>query len=249
MRKKILAANWKMNLLHNEAINLITTFSNEKELNDKSIDVIIFPPSLYIQELAKKSSFRIGAQNFYFEENGAFTGEISIPQLKSICASSLLIGHSERRQLFKEDNQLLKNKVDAAIMHNIYFIFCCGESLEIRDANTHIDFVVNQLKESLFHLSADEIQKCAIAYEPIWAIGTGKTASTAQAQEVHAFIRCIIANKYGKEVADQITIQYGGSVKPENAAELFSAPDIDGALIGGAALQSRSFTDIVKAME
>jgi triosephosphate isomerase len=248
MRKKILAANWKMNLLHNEAINLITAFSNEKELNVKLFDVIIFPPSLYIQELAEKSSFRIGAQNFYFEENGAFTGEISIPQLKSICASSLLIGHSERRQLFKEDNQLLKNKVDAAIMHNIHFIFCCGESLEIRDANTHIDFVVNQLKESLFHLSADEIQKCAIAYEPIWAIGTGRTASTEQAEEMHAAIRNAISEKYTFEVAESISILYGGSCNEKNAKELFACPNVDGGLIGGASLKSETFNKIASEL-
>lgn len=248
MRKKILAANWKMNLLHDEAINLITAFSNEKELNDESINVIVFPPSIYIRELAQMSSIRIGAQNFYFEEKGAFTGEVAIPQLKSICASSLLIGHSERRQLFNEDNLLLKNKVNAAIAHNIHFIFCCGEALEIRDANTHVDFVVNQLKESLFHLSADDIHKCAIAYEPIWAIGTGRTASTEQAEEMHAAIRKSISEKYSSEVAESISILYGGSCNEKNAKELFACPNVDGGLIGGASLKSETFNKIASEL-
>lgn len=248
MRKKILAANWKMNLLHDEAINLITAFSTEKELNDKSIDVIVFPPSLYIQELAQKSSLRIGAQNFYFEDKGAFTGEISIAQLKSICASSVLIGHSERRQLFGESDQLLKSKVDAAVNSKMHFIFCCGEPLEIRDANTHVDYVVSQLKASLFHLSPEELQSCAIAYEPIWAIGTGRTASTEQAEEMHAAIRKSISEIYSSEVAESISILYGGSCNEKNAKELFACPNVDGGLIGGASLKSDSFNIIASEL-
>jgi triosephosphate isomerase len=191
----------------------------------------------------------VGAQNCSNHESGAYTGEISTTMIKSCGVNYVVIGHSERRQYFNEHNQWLAQKIDACLKHQLSPIYCCGETLEEREANKHFEVIEKQIGEALFHLHADAMLQVVIAYEPVWAIGTGKTASTAQAQEVHAFIRGIIANKYGKEVADQITIQYGGSVKPENAAELFSAPDIDGALIGGAALQSRSFTDIVKAME
>jgi len=191
----------------------------------------------------------VGAQNCSNHESGAYTGEISTTMIKSCGVNYVVIGHSERRQYFNEHNQWLAQKIDACLKHQLSPIYCCGETLEEREANKHFEVIEKQIGEALFHLHADAMLQVVIAYEPVWAIGTGKTASTAQAQEVHAFIRGIIANKFGKDIADQITIQYGGSVKPENAAELFSAPDIDGALIGGAALQSRSFTDIVKAME
>jgi triosephosphate isomerase len=191
----------------------------------------------------------VGAQNCSNHESGAYTGEISATMIKSCGVNYVVIGHSERRQYFNEHNQWLAQKIDACLKHQLSPIYCCGETLEEREANKHFEVIEKQIGEALFHLHADAMLQVVVAYEPVWAIGTGKTASTAQAQEVHAFIRGIIANKFGKDIADQITIQYGGSVKPENAAELFSAPDIDGALIGGAALQSRSFTDIVKAME
>jgi triosephosphate isomerase len=168
--------------------------------------------------------------------------------LKSVGATYVIIGHSERRQYFFEQNAWLAQKVDAALANNLMPIYCCGETLEERESNKHFDVLKTQIREGLFHLSAEYFAKVVIAYEPVWAIGTGKTASTVQAQEVHAFIRSLISEIYGESIAQQTTIQYGGSVKPDNAAELFAAPDIDGALVGGAALQSRSFVDIVKAM-
>jgi triosephosphate isomerase len=189
-----------------------------------------------------------GAQNCSNHKSGAYTGEISADMIKSTGASFVIIGHSERRQYFGEHNDWLARKIDAVLEAGLTPIYCCGETLEERESNTHFTVLEKQISEGLFHLNESQMQQVVIAYEPVWAIGTGKTASTAQAQEIHAFIRGLIANKYNTAVAQEITIQYGGSVKAENAAELFAAPDIDGALVGGAALQSRSFTDIVKAM-
>ena len=248
MRKKILAANWKMNLLHDEAIQLISEFNNEVELTNPAIEVVIFSPSLYIHELSKQTNFKVGVQNFYFEKSGAFTGELSISQVKSCGANSLLIGHSERRQIFGESDELLKNKVNAAVESNMHFIFCCGEALETRDAEKHIEFVVNQLHASLFHLDEKQILSCAIAYEPIWAIGTGRTASTEQAEEMHAAIRESLSYVYGEAVANQVSILYGGSCNSKNAAELFACPNVDGGLIGGASLQSETFNQIAQAL-
>ncbi len=248
MRKKILAANWKMNLLRDQAIQLISDFNQEIELSNPEIEVVIFSPSLYIQELTQKTNFKIGIQNYYFEKSGAFTGELSIPQVKSCGAASLLIGHSERRQIFGESDELLKSKVNAAVESNMNFIFCCGEALEIRDAEKHIEFVINQLHTSLFHLDENQILSCAIAYEPIWAIGTGRTASTEQAEEMHAAIRESLSYVYGEEIANQVSIIYGGSCNSKNAAELFACPNVDGGLIGGASLQSETFNQIAKAL-
>jgi len=248
MRKKILAANWKMNLLHEEAIQLIKEFNQQVELNSGEIEVNIFSPSIFIHELSQISNFKIGVQNFYFEKSGAFTGELSIPQVKSCGASTLLIGHSERRMVFGESDLLIKQKVDAAIETNSAFIFCCGESLEMRDADKHIEFVVNQLHTSLFHLTVEQIVLGAIAYEPIWAIGTGRTASTEQAEEMHKSIRESLSYVYGDLIANQISILYGGSCNPKNAKELFDCPNVDGGLIGGASLQSELFNQIAKAL-
>jgi triosephosphate isomerase len=249
MRKKILAANWKMNLLRDEAVQLINDFNKEVELSSKEIEVVVFSPSLYISEISKHTDFKVGVQNFYFEKSGAFTGELSIPQVKSCGASQLLIGHSERRQLFGESNELLKRKVDAAVESNTPFIFCCGEALETRDAENHIQFVVNQLHASLFHLDQTQILLSAIAYEPIWAIGTGRTASTEQAEEMHASIRESLGHVYGASVANEVSILYGGSCNAKNAAELFACPNVDGGLIGGASLQSETFNLIAKALK
>lgn len=248
MRKKILAANWKMNLLRDEAIQLINDFNNEVELSSTEIEVVVFSPSLYISEISELTNFKIGVQNFYFENSGAFTGELSIPQIKSCGANELLIGHSERRQLFGESDDLLKRKVDAAVESNTPFIFCCGEALETRDAEKHIQFVVNQLHASLFHLDEKQILLSAIAYEPIWAIGTGRTASTEQAEEMHAAIRESLSYVYGATVANEISILYGGSCNAKNAAELFACPNVDGGLIGGASLKSETFNQIAKAL-
>ena len=248
MRKKILAANWKMNLLRDEAVQLINDFNKEVELSSTEIEVIVFSPSLYISEISKHTDFKVGVQNFYFEKSGAFTGELSIPQVKSCGASQLLIGHSERRQIFCESDDLLKRKVDAAVESHTPFIFCCGEALETRDAEKHIQFVVNQLHASLFHLDEKQILLSAIAYEPIWAIGTGRTASTEQAEEMHAAIRESLSYVYGSTVANQVSILYGGSCNAKNAAELFACPNVDGGLIGGASLQSDTFNLIAKAL-
>jgi len=248
MRKKILAANWKMNLLRDEAIQLISDFNNEIELSNPALEVIVFSPSLYIHELSQKTNFKIGAQNFYFEKSGAFTGELSIQQVQSCGASCLLIGHSERRQIFGETDALLKDKVNAAVASSTSFIFCCGEALETRDAEKHIEFVVNQLHTSLFHLDEKQILTTAIAYEPIWAIGTGRTATTEQAEEMHAAIRESLSYVYGETIANQISILYGGSCNAKNAAELFACPNVDGGLIGGASLQSETFNQIAKAL-
>jgi len=241
MRKKILAANWKMNLLHNDALELIHSFEQNASLKYAGIEVIVFPSALYISELAKSTSLSIGAQNVYFENAGAFTGEVSLTQIKSVGASYVLIGHSERRQFFHETNTILKKKVDAALKENVAVIFCCGEELSIREAGNHVDFVVNQLKESLFHLDEEDFSKLVIAYEPIWAIGTGVTASSAQAEDMHREIRNAIEAKYGSSVAENCPILYGGSCNEKNAAELFACPNVDGGLIGGASLKNESF--------
>jgi triosephosphate isomerase len=248
MRKKILAANWKMNLLRDEAIQLINEFNKEDVLTSPEIEVVVFSPSLYISEISQHTDLKVGVQNFYFEKSGAFTGELSIPQVKSCGARQLLIGHSERRQLFGESNELLKRKVDAAVESNTPFIFCCGEALVTRDAENHIQFVVNQLHASLFHLDQTQILLSAIAYEPIWAIGTGRTASTEQAEEMHAAIRESLGHVYGASVANEVSILYGGSCNAKNAAELFACPNVDGGLIGGASLQSETFNLIAKAL-
>lgn len=253
MRKKIIAGNWKMNKNLEEGLALASEVSNM--VNDEyhgSAEVVLIPPFLHVASISKLTSgmpkMHTGAQNCSNHKSGAYTGEISADMIKSTGATFVIIGHSERRQYFGEHNDWLAKKVDAALEAGLTPIYCCGETLEEREANTHFDILKSQISEGLFHLNETQIQQVVIAYEPVWAIGTGKTASTAQAQEIHAFIRNLITEKYSAAVAQEITIQYGGSVKPENAAELFSAPDIDGALVGGAALQSRSFTDIVKAM-
>jgi triosephosphate isomerase len=246
MRKKIVAGNWKMNLLHKEALQLVSSL-NEQEISSDVIR-IVFPPFIYISELRKQSqNVFVGAQNFYPKESGAYTGEVSINQLKDLGVEYVLVGHSERRMYFNESDEFLKEKVDAAIRLGIHVIFCCGESLEIRDANTHESFVINQLNSSLFHLSSEELKNITIAYEPIWAIGTGRTASSQQAEEMHACIRKSIEDKYSQEVADSISILYGGSCNASNANEMFACPNVDGGLIGGASLKAQDFYAISTA--
>lgn len=244
MRKKILAANWKMNLLRDEAIQLY------KEIADfsGSRNIYIYSPALYLSDLSSISGPSLGAQNFYFENSGAFTGEISLKQIASCGANSVLIGHSERRQLFGETNDLLKLKLDAAISTGFEIIFCCGEPLEVRQAGNHVAYVINQLNESLFHLDSDKLKQVAIAYEPIWAIGTGLTASTKEAEEMHFEIRKSISQLYNQDVAESISILYGGSCNEKNASELFACPNVDGGLIGGASLKANSFKEIADAL-
>ena len=212
---------------------------------------IIIPPYLYIKELGeslkRNPSIFIGAQNCHFEKEGAFTGEISAQMLASVGTQYVVLGHSERRQYFYEDNALLAKKVNAVLTEKLIPIYCCGETLEERENNQHFTLIQQQIEEGLFHLSADEIKTVIVAYEPVWAIGTGKTASPEQAQEIHAHIRNLFAKKYGQETADNLHILYGGSVKPNNAAELFSQADIDGALVGGASLKAADFAAIIKA--
>lgn len=252
MRRKIIAGNWKMNKSFDDAMALTSEVVNmvNDEYNGTALTVLI-PPFLYVNSVSRmmRGNIFCGAQNCHQEVSGAFTGEIAASMIKSCGAEYVIIGHSERRQYFFETNALLAKKVNAVLSNNLTVIYCCGETLEEREANKHFDVLKSQISEGIFHLTNEQMKHVVLAYEPVWAIGTGKTASTAQAQEVHAFIRNLVKEQFGSNVADNLTIQYGGSVKADNAAELFSAPDIDGALVGGAALQSRSFVDIVKAMK
>ena len=254
MRKKIIAGNWKMNKNFEEGMALVSEVSNMvKDEYSGSAEVVFIPPFIHINAVGRMISdaknLFVGAQNCSNHASGAYTGETSASMLKSCGVSYVIVGHSERRQYFNESNDWLAKKVDAVLANDLNPIYCCGETLEERESNQHFDVLKKQISEGLFHLDEAGMRKVVIAYEPVWAIGTGKTASTEQAQEIHAFIRNLISEKYNNETAQSITIQYGGSVKADNAAELFAAPDIDGALVGGAALQSRSFTDIIKAMK
>lgn len=250
-RKKIVAGNWKMNTALEDGVQLAgDVVYNAK--NENSIVVMCTPfISLYAtRQIAKKANnIFIGAQNCYTAPKGAYTGETSVAMIKSTGAKYVIIGHSERRTYFHEKDAFLAEKVDAVLAGELTPIYCCGESLDIREAGTHVDFVANQLKSELFHLSAEDFSKVVIAYEPIWAIGTGVTASPDQAQEMHKDLRQLIADKYGDEIANATTILYGGSVKPKNAKELFSCPDVDGGLVGGASLKADSFLAIIDAME
>ena len=253
MRKQIAAANWKMNLSQNEAEALLNEIlATEHSLNANQ-EAIFAVPAIYIplavQKLAGKQQVFVAAQNCHQKSNGAFTGEISAPMFASVGVQHIVLGHSERREYFAESDALLAEKTDAVLAIGSTPIFCCGEPLEIREAGTQNSFVEAQLKNSLFHLTADQIVKVVIAYEPIWAIGTGKTASSEQAQEIHAYIRSVFATKYGQATADQISILYGGSVKAANAKEIFSQPDVDGGLVGGASLIATEFAAIINALK
>lgn len=246
MRRKIVAGNWKMNLKKEEALFLVDQIHNSsKDL--ENVELLIFPPAIFLSDFSKETEIGVGAQNFHPEEKGAFTGEISVSHLNDSNIRYALIGHSERRSLFFESDAFIKLKVDSALSHGITPVFCCGEPLEIRQKNEEIDYVKNQFENSLFHLNADQFEKCIIAYEPVWAIGTGMTASVEQAEDMHASIRSWIKAKYGDELAQKITILYGGSCNPSNAAELFASPNVDGGLIGGASLVAESFISIAKS--
>ena len=251
MRKKIFAGNWKMNMDYEEGLSLFSEVINmvHDEVTGKQ-HVVVCSPFIHLHSLAQLSKgyakVSIGAQNAHQAESGAYTGEISAKMIHSTGAEYVILGHSERRQYFGETNDLLAKKTDTALNNSLKPIFCIGETLQEREANKHFDIIKTQLAEGVFHLSADQFSKVIIAYEPVWAIGTGVTATSAQAQEIHVFIRKEIAAKYSQEVADNTTILYGGSCTPKNAPELFAQPDIDGGLIGGASLKSRDFVDIVK---
>lgn len=244
MRKKIVAGNWKMNLNTTEALAL---FDELAQFSQSDVNVLIFPPAIYLLPFKQRKAghVKLGIQNFYPAESGAFTGEISITQAKDCGVEYALIGHSERRAIFGESHEFLKLKVDACIAHDLIPVFCCGEPMDIREAQKHTDYVKKQLEESLFHLSAENIVKCVVAYEPVWAIGTGLTASTEQAEEMHKEIRSWFSDKYGLEIAQEISILYGGSCNASNAKELFNCANVDGGLIGGASLKSTSFKEII----
>jgi len=251
MRKKIVAGNWKMNLDYNEGLSLFSEVVNMvKDEITGSQTAVVCSPFIHLHSLVQLAKgynkVAVGAQNAHQAESGAYTGEISAKQINSVGAAYVILGHSERRQYFGEDNALLAKKTDTVLANGLKPIFCIGETLDERNAEKHFDVIKSQLVEGIFHLDEAHFSQLVLAYEPVWAIGTGVTASSAQAQEIHAFIRAEIAAKYGQAVADNTTILYGGSCNPKNAPELFACPDIDGGLIGGASLKSRDFVDIVK---
>jgi triosephosphate isomerase (TIM) len=253
MRKQIAAANWKMNGTFQQGEKLLDDILNaEIELSDNQLTIFAVPyPYLLMtrSEVEEEKNYYAAAQNCHDKKSGAFTGEISAEMLHSMNINYCVVGHSERREYNGETNAMLAEKINRCIENFVTPIFCCGEPLEIREAGTQNDFVAKQLKESLFHLPASTIKNIIIAYEPIWAIGTGKTASTAQAQEIHHFLRSVIATQYDESVADEIPILYGGSVKANNAKELFSCPDVDGGLVGGSSLVAVDFIEIIKALK
>lgn len=249
MRKMIVAGNWKMNTsleegvgLANEVVKLI------KEKGAGRSEVILAPPFTHLSSVvhaASSSVVKVAAQNCAATDKGAYTGEISAGMVRSAGASHVIIGHSERRTLFKEDDILLKKKVQQVLLEGLTPIFCCGEMLEEREYNRHFQVVASQLENAVFGLDAEDFEKIVIAYEPVWAIGTGRTASPEQAQEMHAYIRKLIAGRFGESTSKSASILYGGSCKASNAAEIFAQPDVDGGLIGGASLNASEFVQIV----
>ncbi|MFY7672541.1 triose-phosphate isomerase [Tenacibaculum sp. MEBiC06402] len=252
MRKKIVAGNWKMNNNLNETKELIQSLKNELGgLTLENTRVIIAPSFINLQQAVTETTnsfIEVSAQNLHQAKSGAFTGEVSADMLTSVGVNTVILGHSERRAYFNETDDILSEKVSTAIENNFEVIFCFGEQLEDRETNNHFKVVESQLKNVLFNLPADAFSKIILAYEPVWAIGTGKTASADQAQEMHQFIRGLFVDAYGQDLADDISILYGGSVKPANAKEIFSKPDVDGGLIGGASLKAKDFSEIVKSI-
>ena len=253
MRKQIAAANWKMNCTFQQSEKLLDDIlSAEIELASHQLAIFFFfYPYLLMtrSEVEEEQNYYVAAQNCHDKKSGAYTGEVSAVMLHSMNVNYCVIGHSERREYNGETNAMLADKVNLCFENFITPLFCCGEPLNIREAGTQNDYVTVQLKESLFHLPADKIKNIVIAYEPIWAIGTGKTASTEQAQEIHQYLRSVIAGQYGEAVANEIPILYGGSVKANNAKELFSCADVDGGLVGGASLVAADFIEIIKALK
>lgn len=252
MRQKIVAGNWKMNNNKQETEQLIADLKNSTEgLSLENTRVIISPSYVNLStavDAVSESKMEVAAQNMHQEKSGAFTGEVSADMLKSIGIKTVILGHSERREYFGEDDDLLTEKLKTAIENDLEVIFCIGEKLEERKTDNYLLEVGSQIKNSLFKLKKEDWKKVIIAYEPVWAIGTGETATPEQAQEMHDFIRNAIAKRYGQEIADNVSILYGGSVKPNNAEEIFSQPDVDGGLIGGASLKAEDFTAIIKSI-
>ncbi len=250
MRQKIVAGNWKMNKNAEETEDLLNALINQLP-NDKEVEIIVAPTFINLASAVDHLEFTnivVAAQNMHQSENGAFTGEISADMLKSIGVNTVILGHSERRAIFHETDAVISFKVDKALQHQMRVIFCFGEELKDRQNNQHFNIVENQLRDGLFHLDKSAWENIVLAYEPVWAIGTGETASPEQAQEMHSFIRETIRKAFGSDVAEDVSILYGGSVKPDNAKEIFSKPDVDGGLIGGAALKAEDFAAIVNAI-
>ena len=253
MRKLIVAGNWKMNTGIEEGIKLaseLNTYLSSKNLPSNK-RIIISPPytNLYpISKIINPSLITLSAQNCACTENGAYTGEVSAQMLKELGVKIVIIGHSERRQYFNENSEMLLKKIKLALKYDLEIIFCVGEALKDRENKTYFDVIETQIKETLFNLDENEIKKIIIAYEPVWAIGTGKTATPDEAQEMHEFIRKLIKNKFGEKISEEISILYGGSCKPGNAKEIFGKKDVDGGLIGGASLKSQDFEKIIEAI-
>lgn len=250
-RKKIVAGNWKMNLNLFEGKQLVADVLKKSLALAENTEVVIAPPFTQLElaatQLKDSPGYLLAAQNCHQEASGAYTGEVSAAMLKSVGVTYVILGHSERRQYFGEDEALLAKKVNAVLANDLKVIFCVGEPLEVRDANGQNELVHRQIVGGLFHLDVAQFKNIVIAYEPVWAIGTGRTATSDQAQEMHAYIRSVLAEKYGAEAADNTSILYGGSCKPSNAAELFACPDVDGGLIGGASLVASDFAGIIEA--
>lgn len=250
MRKKIVAGNWKMNTNLQEGVALAKEVNEALKAVSPKCDVIIAAPFTHlasINNVIDSAKLGLGAENCADKKSGAYTGEVSASMVVSTGATYVILGHSERRQYYGETSEILKEKVALALENKLTPIFCIGEVLEERENNTHFDVVKSQIEEALFNLSAEDFGKIILAYEPVWAIGTGKTATDDQAEEMHAFIRSVIAAKYGEAVADDTSILYGGSCKPSNAPQLFAKPNVDGGLIGGASLKASDFMGIVNA--
>ena len=252
-RIKIVAGNWKMNKLFTEADDLVSNLLDkiDEEGRPADVDVILCPPYPYLEligDLVEEMPVYVGAQNVSQYENGAYTGEVSAAMLASMNIEFVIIGHSERRKYFNEDDKMLLDKVRASMKHDLIPIFCCGEVLAEREAGNHTSVVRAQLEKTIFQLNEEDFGRVVIAYEPVWAIGTGVTATPEQAQEMHAFIRSLVKEKYGEILADEKLILYGGSCNSKNAKELFSNPDVDGGLIGGASLDSADFIKIIQAL-
>ena len=248
LRKKIVAGNWKMNNCLQETKLLINELKTE--VKHCECDVMIAPSFVCLQaavDLLINNDIEVVSQNLHQEKNGAYTGEVSAKMLSSIGVKTTIIGHSERREYFNETHEMLKHKVDTSLENSMKIIFCFGEQLKDRKTNNHSTIISNQISESLFHLISSDWDNIILAYEPVWAIGTGETASSNQVQEMHSFIRNFIAQKYSAELAQNVSILYGGSVKPSNAKEIFSMDDVDGGLIGGASLNSKDFFSIVNS--
>jgi triosephosphate isomerase len=250
MRKKIVAGNWKMNTTPEQGLKLAKEVKSLSAEAPADVELIIAPPFTHISSIAnelKSCKVKLGSQNCSAWEKGAFTGEVSVEMLASSGVSHIIVGHSERREYFSESSKILLDKLMLVLKYGLTPIFCCGEKLDDRDANNHFNVVKSQIEEVLFHLNPDEMAKVVIAYEPVWAIGTGRTASPEQAEEIHGYIRNVIGKHFGNEIGQETSILYGGSCKPDNAKEIFAKPNVDGGLIGGASLVAIDFIAIAKS--